>query len=612
MTSRILTACAIAALSVGSHASAQDLPAWNPQTICTEDSTPDHCGFLEGQARSQISQQWGFIPTLVRERCLTASEEEGTQSWRIFGDCLAASARAPDANEAEAAESDATASEANATDDSAARIAELETALEKASVQQKSGEVRIEGLQQRLMAAMSAQGDTSNEDAPDAPDAEAMQASIDEAVARANDAELRSQALQSRLTEALASAEDAGDADNARIAELEAELEKAQTESKRSNARISGLQERLVAAMDTVNTEAPAADTSAQDARIAELEADLEKAQTESKRGNARITGLQERLVAAMDAANVEAPAADTSAQDARIAELEAELEKAQTGLRSGEVRIEGLQARLLEAVDQSGGEAVDGSADIAALQDQLGVAESRIENLSMRLRNSREATSDARREGSTHESNLANARTRIATLQDAMIEARRTAQEQAGQAAAPDTEAAEQNARLERLLENQRERFSRVASNVSVQRSRIRELENEVRTLRRSVETAGARSCQQRMGDLVSEGGIQFANNKAEIRADAARTIDQLVAIARDCEDAKITVRGHTDSMGDRAYNVFLSERRAAAVVDYMTSNGIAPERIESVGVGPDEPVANNNTRAGRAQNRRIELLVN
>jgi outer membrane protein OmpA-like peptidoglycan-associated protein len=69
--------------------------------------------------------------------------------------------------------------------------------------------------------------------------------------------------------------------------------------------------------------------------------------------------------------------------------------------------------------------------------------------------------------------------------------------------------------------------------------------------------------------------------------------------------------VRGHTDSFGERSYNLGLSQRRADAVVAYMERNGIASSRVEAVGVGPDEPVADNRTRAGRAQNRRIEIVV-
>ena len=112
-------------------------------------------------------------------------------------------------------------------------------------------------------------------------------------------------------------------------------------------------------------------------------------------------------------------------------------------------------------------------------------------------------------------------------------------------------------------------------------------------------------------MNDVVTSGGIQFANNKAEIRADAATTIDRLIAIASDCGDSKITVKGHTDTSGERSYNLQLSQRRADAVAAYMERSGINRDRIEAVGVGPDEPIADNNTRAGRTQNRRIEILI-
>ncbi len=645
MTSRILTACAIVALTVGTQASAQDLPAWNPQSICIEDATPEHCRFLEGQARSSISQQWSFIPSLIRERCLASSADEGTQSWRIFGDCLADAARAP--QQAAAAESGAAASAPEDTvaadelaalraeldaaqqrlqdlegasdggdADSTARITELEGALKAALSQRESGDERIAGLQQRLMNARAARDEVSS---TATADREAMLADLDKATARARAAEFRSNALQASLVAAIAKAKAASEAadesQNDRIAELETALATAETEAKRGNARIEGLQTRLMA-LSADADEPVESDGSAE--RIAELEASLATAETENKRSTARIAGLQERLVAAIDAAQGDdAPAADTAELEEKVTTLEAALAKAETNLRSREVRIEGLQQRLLEANSETSSDApADNSAEVNALQNRLDVASSRIENLQSRLRSGRASSASIEEQYGKSERNLANARTRIAALQDAMIDARRTAQEDAAMKAEAASTASADAERFKRLLENQRDRSSRVAAIVSEQRNRIRELENENRSLSRAAPsvaetTTDIASCQQKMAEIVEEGGIQFGNNKAEIRADAAKTIDQLIVAARECEGAKLTVRGHTDVLGDRAYNVYLSELRAAAVVDYMTRNGIAPDRIDAIGVGPDEPVADNRTRAGRALNRRIEILV-
>ncbi|MCA9717291.1 MAG: OmpA family protein, partial [Myxococcales bacterium] len=72
-----------------------------------------------------------------------------------------------------------------------------------------------------------------------------------------------------------------------------------------------------------------------------------------------------------------------------------------------------------------------------------------------------------------------------------------------------------------------------------------------------------------------------------------------------------RIEISGHTDSIGDPEYNKDLSRRRAEAVKSYLVENGIAPDRVETRGAGMDEPVASNQTAAGRAKNRRIEFTI-
>ncbi len=73
---------------------------------------------------------------------------------------------------------------------------------------------------------------------------------------------------------------------------------------------------------------------------------------------------------------------------------------------------------------------------------------------------------------------------------------------------------------------------------------------------------------------------------------------------------DANFNVEGHTDSAGKASSNLRLSERRAKAVVDYLVGRaGVPSNRLSSVGFGEDYPIATNKTRAGRAQNRRVEI---
>lgn len=117
--------------------------------------------------------------------------------------------------------------------------------------------------------------------------------------------------------------------------------------------------------------------------------------------------------------------------------------------------------------------------------------------------------------------------------------------------------------------------------------------------------------SCQKEFNNALSESTILFATSSAEIDASSYALLDQLVATAAKCPDANIEVGGHTDSVGDAGMNQSLSEARANSVVAYLTSKGIATERLAAVGYGENSPIADNDSREGRSINRRIELQV-
>jgi outer membrane protein OmpA-like peptidoglycan-associated protein len=104
---------------------------------------------------------------------------------------------------------------------------------------------------------------------------------------------------------------------------------------------------------------------------------------------------------------------------------------------------------------------------------------------------------------------------------------------------------------------------------------------------------------------------GVNFDFDKATIRPDAARILDEAVETLRAEPDVDVLIVGHTDSVGSESYNLRLSERRARAVRDYLVRKGISAARLRVKGMGEAEPVASNDTPEGRAQNRRVELLV-
>ena len=112
---------------------------------------------------------------------------------------------------------------------------------------------------------------------------------------------------------------------------------------------------------------------------------------------------------------------------------------------------------------------------------------------------------------------------------------------------------------------------------------------------------------------NILSLTGVNFAFDKATLTADAESILEQAVAVLKDTDDiVEVRVEGHTDSIGSEAYNQELSQRRAQAVVDYLTSRGIDGRNLIPVGLGENFPVANNDTEAGRAANRRVDFVVN
>ena len=105
---------------------------------------------------------------------------------------------------------------------------------------------------------------------------------------------------------------------------------------------------------------------------------------------------------------------------------------------------------------------------------------------------------------------------------------------------------------------------------------------------------------------------GILFDVDSARLRGESLPTLDQVVRLLAGEPGWKITIEGHTDSTGTAPHNQVLSERRAAAVKDYLAGKGVAAARLASAGFGQSKPVADNATELGRARNRRVELVRN
>ncbi len=119
---------------------------------------------------------------------------------------------------------------------------------------------------------------------------------------------------------------------------------------------------------------------------------------------------------------------------------------------------------------------------------------------------------------------------------------------------------------------------------------------------------TVADQRCDQTMADLLSGTTIEFATNSAVIRSASALLLDGIARAAKACP-GRLRIEGHTDNEGRDGVNTTLSLRRAEAVRTALIRRGVEADRLVAEGFGASQPVATNETEAGRARNRRIEI---
>jgi outer membrane protein OmpA-like peptidoglycan-associated protein len=111
--------------------------------------------------------------------------------------------------------------------------------------------------------------------------------------------------------------------------------------------------------------------------------------------------------------------------------------------------------------------------------------------------------------------------------------------------------------------------------------------------------------------GLVVSMPDVLFDFNKYTLKPAARERLARISGIVLAYPDLKLQVEGHTDAIGDDEYNQTLSEKRAESVRDYLVTSGVSMNNVAASGLGKADPVADNGTAAGRAQNRRVEMIV-
>lgn len=144
-----------------------------------------------------------------------------------------------------------------------------------------------------------------------------------------------------------------------------------------------------------------------------------------------------------------------------------------------------------------------------------------------------------------------------------------------------------------------------------------------EIALARREAELASeaAASLQRRLelmelretdrGMVITLGDVLFDTGETSMAEQAKSNLADVVELLQSEPNKRVRIEGHTDSTGAQAVNLRISQQRADAVADELIARGVSAERIEAVGMGPDFPIASNDTAEGRSQNRRVDVIL-
>jgi outer membrane protein OmpA-like peptidoglycan-associated protein len=103
----------------------------------------------------------------------------------------------------------------------------------------------------------------------------------------------------------------------------------------------------------------------------------------------------------------------------------------------------------------------------------------------------------------------------------------------------------------------------------------------------------------------------VLFQQGSAYLSSEGSMKIAEMASVMREYPDTRVIVKGYASEEGDEAYNMALSEQRAQIIRNTLIANRVAPDRITALGMGESNPIADNSTEVGRAQNRRVEIDV-
>lgn len=166
------------------------------------------------------------------------------------------------------------------------------------------------------------------------------------------------------------------------------------------------------------------------------------------------------------------------------------------------------------------------------------------------------------------------------------------------GQAATARAEGAEQRAAADQARDDANVATLAAASS-----------QQQAAELQRQIDELQARPTDR--GLVVTLGDVLFRSGRADLKASATGNLNKLVVFLNTYPNRTAVIQGYTDTVGNEDYNQRLSERRADAVKSYLAEQGIGPSRLTASGKGESDPVADNDSAAGRQQNRRVEVII-
>lgn len=175
-----------------------------------------------------------------------------------------------------------------------------------------------------------------------------------------------------------------------------------------------------------------------------------------------------------------------------------------------------------------------------------------------------------------------------------------------------------------ERGLKNMNEKLSAIESQTEKTSEKLSAQDQELKKARetQALERALAQARKEfsrEEADVYRDGSkllirlksMNFASGRSDLPADSMPLLSKVKTVAEELGSSQIVVEGHTDSLGSAQVNDPLSQKRAEAVAQYLGSNGVDADKIEAVGHGFKKPIAGNKSKAGRSQNRRVDVII-